>query len=139
MDNANKYNNISFLEFRPHYWRLDCIFRLAPEIADGIRKNTRSSEKVLNYYLDADNRFVFPIESKDTDYWEPIVETIERISNSKDSKYVINNLITDNGIFNNFCRVRNLLEEEFDLKDRTMQLRVMSFYSSVERLWFNIW
>ena len=101
--------------------------------------HTHSSEKTLNYYLNADNHFLYLVETKDTERLKPIVETIERISNLKDPEYVINHLVTDSGTFNDFYKVRELLEKELGLKDRKMQTEVMKFFSDMEYLRFNFW
>lgn len=131
--------NIIFLDFREHYRDTYCIFEIHPKIADFIRDNKIGSKKVLEYYLDADNHFVFLVKSKDTDYMMSFIKEIERVGNSKDPDYVINRLITDNGKFNHFINVKELLEKDFELKDPKMQLKVMCFFSEMMMLKFNLW
>ena len=93
----------------------------------------------MDFYLNADNQFLVVIESHDTDLMLPYVKEIERVANEKDYEFVINNLITDNGKFNEFLKVRDLLENEFDLKDRKTQLKVMSFFSQLQYLRFYLY
>ena len=138
MNNTKEFN-VKFLEFRDHYWKTDCVFELHPEIADFIRDNKLGSKEVLDYYLNADNHFVLSVESKDTEYMMSFIKEIEMVGNGEDTKYVINRLITDNGRFNQFYKVRELLEKDFGLTDRTMQLKVMSFFSELAILKFNLW
>ena len=138
MNNTDEFN-VQFLNFRDHYWKTDCIFELHPEIADFIRNNKFGSKAVLDYYLNADNHFVLSVESKDTDYMMTFIKEIERVGNGNDPEYVINRLITDNGKFNQFYKVRELLERDFGLTDRNMQLKVMSFFSELAILKFNLW
>lgn len=75
---------------------------------------------------------VFPVETSHTESTDSAVKEIERICNSKDCEYIIDHLITDHGKFNEFCTVRTLLEEEFGLKDRRIQFRVMHFLSDLQ-------
>ena len=138
MNNTKEFN-VKFLEFRDHYWKTDCIFELHPEIADFIRDNKLGSKEVLDYYLNADNHFVLSVESKDTEYMMSFIKEIERVGNGEDTKYVINRLITDNGKFIQFYKVRELLEKDFGLTDRIIQRKVMIFFSELAILKYNLW
>ena len=138
MNKTNEYN-VRFLEYRPHYWKMHYIFEVHPKIAEFIRTNPYCSKDYMDFYLNADNQFLVVIESHDTDLMLPYVKEIERIANEKDYEFVINNLITDNGKFNEFLKVRDLLENEFDLKDRKTQLKVMSFFSQLQYLRFYLY
>ena len=138
MDKENAMN-VRFLHLRNCHGKTECIFEIHPKIADFIRDNKWDSKKLLNYYLNDDNHFVFPVKSKGNDYIMSSIKEIERVGNGKEPDYVINRLITDNGDLNDFINVRELLEKDFDLKDRKMQLKVMRFFSEMEILKFYLW
>ena len=138
MDNTKDFN-VKFLTAKKHGWRTDYLFELSPEIAERIRMHSRGSRDILNYYLNTENQMTFPIETSHTEDMDSVVKEIERICNARDYEYVLTRLITDQGAFNEFHKVRTILEEEFGLKDRRIQFRVMHFFSDLQQLWWGIW
>jgi len=137
MSNTDEFN-VRFFKFKEHYWETYCVFEINPRIASAIREHSKCYEKVLDYYLNADNQFVYGVNSKDADYLMTIVREIERISNEKDTDYFLNHLISDNGSFNDLYKVRELLKKDFGIKDGKIPTRVMLFFSDLMNLYF-IW
>ena len=137
MKNEHEFNVI-FRQFRKRGWATDCIFELHPKIADDIREHSCSYHKVLRYYLHDDNSYVFSVHSTDTEFLMPVVREIERISNEHDQEYFIDHLISDNGKFNHYHKVRELLEKDFGLEDKRVLHMVMVFFSDMHNLRF-VW
>jgi|GEM_PF-4014631 len=98
---------------------LNIYFRICDELADFLRSITKYGEKELRSLLSEDNIFKYAIATSDDleDLKQPLIETIEKISNSGDDAYFYNHLITVDGKIRSPGEIHELMHNEFGLAD----------------------
>ena len=84
-----------------------------------MRSITKYGERELRSLLSEDNIFKYAIATSDDleDLKQPLVETIEKISNSGDDAYFYNHLITEDGKIRSPGEIHELMHNEFGLAD----------------------
>ncbi len=113
--------NVKFVRSEEKGRRVFLYFKIHDSVADYIRKHTRYDEDQLSGFLDKANIYRYLLAR--TEYFdelrEPLIETIERISNESTDDYFCNHLITENGRDKIPSKIHALMHEKYGLADIT--------------------